>query len=208
VSQRAGAQDLVASNLPACRIVGGISGETERMHGIELLGDLIHRNLVFVVALAIIPLKLIMLRVCQDKNAEMESILAIPEDLSYVTMGLTMSSLVAENGPLQSYFRGSAHVTTDIAIVLMMNAVLTIVVHKIGQSWTKLQYMNWMAALQVRGDQSIPEDSQLSLDLHAADENLLYIYLHHLSKFLISFIVQFSLVGFWLFKVAEVFTSQ
>lgn len=178
------------------------------MHLIELLGDLIHRNLVFVVALAIIPLKVIMLRVCQDKNAEMETILAIPEDLCYVTIGLTMSSLVANSGPLQSYFRSSSHVTTDVVIVLMINFTLTILVHKIAQSWTKVQYMNWRAALQVRGDQSAPDDPQLSLDLNASDENFLYIYIHHLSMFLISFIVQFSIVGFWLFKVAAVFTVQ
>lgn len=178
------------------------------MKFIELIGDWIHSNLVFTVALAIIPLKLMMIRLCRDRNAELETALAIPEDLCYISIGLILSSLSAGTGPLQNYFYASKHVKTDVAIVLTLNFFLVLLVHRIAQRWTKPQYMSWRAAIQVRGDNASHDDPQMELALEGSEDNLLHILLHHFLGLLFTLFLQFSLVGFWLYNIAAIYSSR
>jgi len=178
------------------------------MQLIELIADLIHRNLVLTVALALIPLKLLMVRLCKDQDGEWETVMSMPEDLCYVSVGLLLSSLTAGRGPLQTYFSGFPHPRTDVAIILAINFALIVVLHKISQSWTRVQYMHWRAALAVRGDQNSADDLQLELNLSPSEDNVLHVLIHHLVGLLGSLLIQFVVVGFWLYRIAEVFSSR
>jgi len=91
---------------------------------------------------------------------------------------------------------------------LAFNAILVLIVHKVAQSWTKPQYMSWRAALETRGDNINPSDPQMVLALNSPDDHLLFIYIHYLSKLLFSLVLQFSLVGIWLYRISAIYSSR
>ncbi len=120
-----------------------------------------------------------MVRLCKDRDSEMDTVLAIPEDVSYVSAGLILSSVSSGTGPLQDYFgsTGSFYLATDVAIVLLINCVVSIVVHKISHSLTKKQYMTWRAAVQEQENRPPIGGPQMELALQgsasaAYDDNL------------------------------------
>ena len=85
---------------------------------IDLIGDFLQRNLTVFLAVALIPLKIAVIRFCKDREGEAAAILSIPEDLSYVAFGLILSDLLNATGALHQRFRFSRHPSLDIAVVV------------------------------------------------------------------------------------------
>jgi hypothetical protein len=75
---------------------------------------------VVTVALVVIPLKVVMVRLSKDRAGEVETLLAIPEDVCYVTLGLLLSSITAPEG-MSRLFRQMNFPRTDGALLIIEN---------------------------------------------------------------------------------------
>jgi|SRR5665213_834683 len=175
---------------------------------VELLSRFLHHYVVVCVALAIIPLKFLMVRLAKDRAGEVDTLLGIPEDLCYVTLGLLLSSLTADAAPLRAFFNGSQYVRTDGAILVFANFLLALFVHKISHHWAKPQYQTWRAALEVRVNNAPMTEPNGELTLLAGEDNLLYIVIHYFSKLLFSILIQLLFAGSWLYYVGRMYGAR
>jgi hypothetical protein len=175
------------------------------MKFIDLLSRLLHQYLVACVALVIIPLKFVMVRLSKDRSGEIETILAIPEDVCYVTLGLLISTMSSPGG-LNGLFDHVTYPRTDEALLICGNCLLAIFVHKIAQHLTKPQYQHWRAAVEIRLNHQHLDPSE-TLTIQAAEDNLLYILIHYFSKLLFSLLLQLAAVAAWMYWIATLFKS-
>jgi hypothetical protein len=113
-----------------------------------------------------------MVRLSKDREGEAETLLAIPEDLCYVTLGLLLSTMTSDAAPLRKFFQGSPYVRTDGAILIAINFILAVVIHNMAAHWAKPQYQTWRAAIEIRINNSHLE-SDKGLTLRAEEDNLL-----------------------------------
>lgn len=172
---------------------------------IEFFSRFLHQYVVVCVALAIIPLKFLMVRLAKDPAAEVETLFAIPEDLCYVTLGLLLSSMTTNFGPLHAYFASAKYPRTGAAILLFLNFCLAFVVHKIARVLTKPQYETYRAALELRINNASQDQG---LNLYAGEDHLMQIFLHHFTKLLLSVLAQLVLAGIWVYWMAKIFASR
>ncbi len=174
---------------------------------IEFVSRFLHQYLVVCVALAIIPLKFFMVRLSKDREGEADTLLAIPEDLCYVTLGLLLSTMTSDAALLRKFFSNSPYPRTNGAVLIAINFLLAGLVHKIASSWAKPQYQTWRAALEIRINHSHLDDDE-GLALRPEEDNLLYIVIHHFSKLLFSILLQLLFSGYWLYWIGRIYGTR
>jgi hypothetical protein len=116
---------------------------------IEQIGDFLLQNLVVLLAVVLVPTKLVILRICGDTEAQAGAMLAIPEDLCYVLLGLILADVTNSGGAFRKYFQASAHPVVNIFVVMGINLVLSILVHLLSK-WSNSSFKTWRAATESR----------------------------------------------------------
>ena len=169
---------------------------------IERLGDFLQHNLVFFLAIILVPLKIVIIRFCRDKEGEAAAILSIPEDLCYVALGLIVSDLLTPAGALHRYFQGSKHTATNIAIVITINVGVAIAVHTLAQL-TQSAYRRW------RGTEALVDEPHQSEFAFAAsgDDAVDHLIAHHFITLAMLYSLQLAIVVVWLHWLAKVIAN-
>ncbi len=169
---------------------------------IERLGDFLQHNLVFFLAVILVPFKIVINRFCRDKEGEAAAILSIPEDLCYVALGLILSDLLTPAGALHRYFKGSKHIATNIAIVIAINIGVAITVHFLSQPMQSA-YRRWRATESI-----ITEPQQGELAFAASgDDAVDHLLAHHFITLAMLYSLQLAIVVVWLHWLAKVIAN-
>lgn len=100
---------------------------------IERLGDIFQHNLIVLAAVVLLPLKWVVLRVCKDNEAEVAAIVAVPEDLCYVGVGLVLGDIVNNAGAFRRYFAHSRHLSIDLLITVLLSFAVAVIIHVLAQ---------------------------------------------------------------------------
>jgi hypothetical protein len=152
----------------------------------------------------ILPLKWIVVRISRDPEAEAGALLAVPEDLWYVTLGLLLGDINSNSGAFRRYFARSSHASIDIVIAVSLNLAIALMIHRLAR-WVADHFRNWRAAGMARA--SNLSSQQMELPLETADENIKTLMIRHLFLFLVGYLGQLALVLIWLHCVAKVISS-
>jgi len=167
---------------------------------IDAFGGFIQRNLIVFVAFILLPLKWIVVRLCKDEEAEALALMSVPEDLCYVALGLVMGDVINNSGAFHKHFAGSAHVSIDILITVIMGLAVALLVHRLAQT-SASQFRQWRAADKTRSADR-PEQGELIFE--PGDLNITMLMLRHLALFSLSYAFQLTLVLIWLHWIAKV----
>jgi hypothetical protein len=163
---------------------------------IEWLGDILQRNLVFFVALSVLPLKWLICRICRDRESEAAAILAVPEDICYVSLGLVLGDLINAKGAFRNYYSDSAHRSINICIVVAIMLAAVTAIHQLFRA-TVRHYKGWTAAKSTRSKYLLAvadgtEGVQGVRD-SARDQNYMMLMLRHLLLFSSAYAAQFAI---------------
>lgn len=171
---------------------------------IERLGDILQQNLIVLAAVVLLPLKWLVLRVCRDNEAEVGAIIAIPEDLCYVGVGLVLGDIVNNAGAFRHYFARSKHLSLDLLITVLLSFGVAIFVHVLAQKGSG-QLKSWRAASAIDPEsQEAASKGQLELPMENRLSNFTLIGMGHLALFGTSYCLQMFLVGYWFYWITKV----
>jgi hypothetical protein len=175
---------------------------------IDHIGDFLQRNLVVLLAVVLVPMKWVILRVCGDSEAQAVSLLSIPEDICYVTLGLILGDIASSNGAFRKHFHTSSHISIDIFITAMLNIVVAILVHLFAERGTD-HFKSWRAAGNARRPDSSPlAAKQLEFPLAPTDDNVQTIQIRHLALFSLLYAIQVGIAIWWLSWIAQVLSNS
>ena len=116
-------------------------------------GFLLH-NLLVIVALVVIPLKLAIVKFCGDDEAQSGALLAMPEDLCYIILGLILADVDSGAKAFRRHFEGSTHVVADIVVVGLFTLALAVGTQLLAKMSNE-DYKGWRAAAALQS--SIPK---------------------------------------------------
>src|SRR6185437_8359316 len=137
---------------------------------IDTVSGFLQHNLIVLLAVVLVPMKLGILRLCGDGEAQRSAFLSIPEDLVYVSLGLVLGDLATSGGAFRRWFAHSSHATMDLAVTIMLGVVVAIGVHVLAK-WTNDNVRSWRAASNIRlHPRSHPDQTELKLE--SADTNV------------------------------------
>jgi len=166
---------------------------------IDSIGGFVQHNLIVFVALILLPIKWLVILVCKDSEAEAVAIMSVPEDMSYVALGLVMGDVVNGSGSFHQHFKGSQHVSIDLFITVFFNLSVALLAHMLSQPCNR-HFRLWRAAVKSK---AADEDSkQGSLGLPNAADNIDTLKLRHLFSML--YAVQLGFILLWLHWIAKV----
>jgi hypothetical protein len=171
---------------------------------IDRFGDLLQHNLLVFAALILLPLKWIIVRLCKDTEAEVATIISLPEDMCYIGIGLVLGDMVNNSGAFRKHFSHSQHISIDMLITVFINFFVAVGVHLLAQKGSE-DFKSWRAANSVNGGtllQRLPQ--QMELPLTVADSNVTFLTLGHLFEFCILYIFQMAIVVFWFHWIARI----
>jgi hypothetical protein len=168
---------------------------------IDHLGGWLQHNLIVFVAIVLLPLKWVVVRICRDREAESLALMSVPEDLSYVALGLVMGDMINSSGAFRKYFAGSQHVSIDILITVAINLGVALIVHSVAQ-WSAKHFRSWRAAENASVITEHPDQGSLAIPNEA--DNVMTIKLRHLFLFASGYGFQLLATFAWLHWVAKV----
>jgi hypothetical protein len=171
---------------------------------IDTIGAFLHANLVVFLAVVLVPMKLIVLRLCGDSEAQSTALLAIPEDICYVSLGLILGDVATAGKAFRHHFNASSNISIDIILTAVLNVVVAVVTHGLAK-WGNDHFKSFRAA----GAARVPTPSstapqQIELPITATDENIRRIQVRHLAMFSLSYAIQIFLTIRWLAWIAKV----
>lgn len=170
---------------------------------IDTIGGFLQRNLIVMLAVVLVPMKLAILRICGDEEAQRAAFLSIPEDLVYISMGIVLGDFATAGGAFRRWFANSSHLPMDLAVTVMCGLSVAIAVHVLSK-WTTDHFRNWKAASNVRMKGAGFDPRQGELNLEPADMNIRMIQIRHISLGSLLYLAQFIVVIRWLDWIAKV----
>ena len=172
---------------------------------IESISGFLQRNLVVLLAVVLVPMKLVILRLCADSEATRAAFLSIPEDLVYVSLGLVLGDLATSGGAFRHHFSHSSHVPMDFAVTIGVGMVIAVGVHVVSK-WTNDHIKSWRAASHVRM-RTGPVPLQGELDLRPADHNIRLIQIRHIALCGMLYLIQLVMTIKWITWIASVLAN-
>ena len=173
---------------------------------IEGISGFLQHNLVVLLAVVLVPMKLGILRLCGDSEAQKDALLSIPEDLVYVSLGLVLGDFATSGGAFRHFFAGSQHMTMDLAVTVMIGVIVAVAVHMLAK-WTNDHFRGWRAASNVRFRSGVSNPLQGELQLQPADTNVRFIQIRHITLASTLFLFQLGITIRWLAWIASVLAS-
>jgi hypothetical protein len=173
---------------------------------IESIGGFLQRNLIVLLAVVLVPMKLVILRLCGDGEAQRAAFLSIPEDLVYVSLGLVLGDFATAGGAFRRHFGHSPHLPMDMVVTVMFGLGVAVGVHVLAK-WTNDHVNSWRAASNVRLRGSSPIPFQAELELHPADSNIRMIQVRHVALASMLFLLQLVAIIKWIVWIARVLAS-
>lgn len=174
---------------------------------IDAIGGFLQHNLVVFLAIVLVPMKWVVLRVCGDSDAQAGALLAVPEDICYVSLGLVLGNLATSLDAFKRHFQGSNHVYMDVFVTAGANVIVAIIVHlcaEFGNDHLK----SWRASNKaISRTSDISGDRQFELPITPIDENIRMIGIRHLVQFSLAYALQLTVAVWWLSWVANVLSS-
>jgi hypothetical protein len=123
---------------------------------IESISGFLQRNLIVLLAVVLVPMKMGILRLCGDTEAQRAAFQSIPEDLVYVSMGLILGDFATSGGAFRYYFAGSPHLPMDLAVVVMFGLLVAISVVEMDDRQHPSLESSLECAFYIRSRQSAP----------------------------------------------------
>jgi hypothetical protein len=163
---------------------------------IEAIAGFLEKNLVVCLAAFVLPLKWTIVRICRDREAEGAALLAVPEDLCYVSLGLVLGDVINSKGAFHHYFQRSPNLDMDMIVTLGAGLLVALFVHIFGQ-WSMRHFKQWRAAVMA----SITPEAQR---IHNAEDNFITLKIRHMFFFLFGFAVQLAIILPWIHWIAKV----
>lgn len=173
---------------------------------IESIGGFLQHNLIVLLAVVLVPMKLGILRICGDGDAQKDALLSIPEDLVYVSLGLVLGDFATSGGAFRRFFARSQHITMNLAVTVMIGIIVAITVHLLAK-WTNDHLKGWRAASNVRFRTGISDPLQTELQLEPADSNVRFIQIRHITLVSLLYLFQLGITIRWLAWIASVLSS-
>lgn len=173
---------------------------------IESISGFLQRNLIVLLAVVLVPMKLGVLRLCGDDEAQRGALLSIPEDLVYVSLGLVLGDFATAQGAFRHYFSRSSHMTMNLAVTVMIGVLVAIGVHVLAK-WTNDQMRGWQAASNVRLRSGVPDPLQRELDFAPSDSNIRLIQIRHLALASMLYLLQLCFTIRWIAWIANVLAN-
>jgi hypothetical protein len=170
---------------------------------IDRLGSFLQHNLVVCLAVVLIPLKIIVLRLCGDSEAMAAAFLAIPEDIGYVCLGLILGDVATSEKSFRRHFGDSANASIDIVLVVVINVSVAVITHVLAK-WGNDHFKSFRAAGLAGGSGSRAGQKQLEMPHAATDDDLRMIQIRHLSVFSTIYLTEIALTIYWLSWIAKV----
>lgn len=173
---------------------------------IEIVSGFLQRNLIVLLAIVLVPMKLGILRLCGDTEAQRAAFISIPEDLVYVSLGLVLGDFATSGGAFRRWFGGSPHLPMDMAVTVGIGIFVAIAVHVLAK-WTNDNILGWRAASAVRLRSGSPTPLQGELELRPADKNVRLIQIRNLALASMLYLLQLGITIRWLAWIAKVLAN-
>jgi hypothetical protein len=173
---------------------------------IESVSGFLQRNLIVLLAIVLVPMKLGILRLCGDTEAQRAAFISIPEDLVYVSLGLVLGDFATSGGAFRRWFGNSAHLTMNLAVTVGVGVAVAISVHVLAK-WTNDNILGWRAASGVRLRSGTPIPLQGELELQPADKNVRLIQIRHIALSSVLYLLQLAITIRWLSSIAKVLAN-
>ena len=173
---------------------------------IEGISGFLQSNLLVLLAVVLVPMKLGILRLCGDAEAQKDALLSIPEDLVYVSLGLVLGDFATSGGAFRHLFASSQHVTMNLAVTVMIGVFVAIAVHLLSK-WTNDHVRGWRAASNVRLRSGAANPLQGELQLGSVDTNVRVVQVRHIALASMLYLIQFVITIRWLAWIAGVLAS-
>jgi len=174
---------------------------------IESISGFLQRNLIVLLAVVLVPMKMGILRLCGDTEAQRAAFQSIPEDLVYVSLGLVLGDFATSGGAFRHWFAGSPHLPMDLAVVVMLGVGVAISVHVLSK-WTNDSIRTWRAASNVRFTSDPVNPIQGYLPLQPADTNIRLIQTRQIAKASTLYLLQLLITIRWLAWIARVLAAK
>jgi hypothetical protein len=171
---------------------------------IDRAGTWLLQNIVVFAAVVVVPLKMIVIRVCGDNEAMSLSFFAIPEDLCWVALGLVLGDVINGTGAFHKHYSSSKHANVDVAIFTVLGVVAAFVVHLCGQR-ANASFRSWRAAQKVRNLDPVPNQEVLNISNGMNNFHLLLV--RYLAAFSFFYAAQFFFSGLLLIEVAKIISA-
>ncbi|MEO6803126.1 MAG: hypothetical protein ABI197_07780 [Granulicella sp.] len=168
---------------------------------IDNIGGWLQHNLIVFIAVILLPIKFTIVRLCRDQEAESVAVLAVPEDLCYVSLGLIAGDMINGAGAFHRHYAPSTHASIDLVIVVGLNLFVAVFVHRLSQICTA-QFKLWRAAQKAMNADKDSKQGELALPNES--DNLQLLMNRHFLLFCIGYAFQFTAVLLWLNWVAKI----
>ena len=173
---------------------------------IDSLAGFLQHNLIVLLAVVLVPMKLAILRLCGDDEAQRAAFLSIPEDLVYVSLGLVLGDFATLGGAFRHHFAGSRQMTMALSVTVALGIMVAVGVHVLSK-WTSDQVRSWQAASQVALRPTSTHPDQADLGLHTVDPNVRLIQTRHIALSAILYLLQLCITIRWLAWIAQVLAN-
>lgn len=174
---------------------------------IDRIGGFLQHNLIVLLAVVLVPMKLLVLRVVGDTEGQSTALLAIPEDSCYVALGLILGDVATGSHAFQKNFSGSAHASLDIVVTAVINVGVAVIIHKLAMTGND-HFNIWRAADVARvSDPSSVGPQQIELPLTPTDQQIRMIQVRHLAIFSLLYAIQMWIVVRWIAWIAKVMAN-
>lgn len=173
---------------------------------IEAIGGFLQRHLIVLLAVILVPMKLVILRICGDTEAQRAAFVSIPEDLVYVSLGLVLGDFATAQGAFRRWYSHSTHVTMNLVVVIGLGIGVAVAVH-VAAKWTNDQLKTWRAASQIASARKKENPKQQDLGLETLDSNIISIQIRHLALASVLYLFQLVITLDWLGWIAKVLAN-
>ncbi len=174
---------------------------------IEAAGRFLQHNLIVFLAVVLVPMKLVILRVCGDNEAQRAAFVSIPEDLVYVSLGLILGDFATSQGAFHRWFAHSPNLQMDLAVTIGVGCGVAVMVHMLAK-WTNENLKTWRAASAVGMRKKEADPKQRDLGLETLDINVTRIQARHLALASIFYGAQLAVSIRWLAWIARVLANS
>jgi hypothetical protein len=171
---------------------------------IDRVGTWLLQNVVVLAAVFVVPLKMLVIRVCGDREQMALSFFAIPEDLCWVALGLVLGDVINGAGAFHKHYANSKHVNVDVVIVTVLGVGAALFVHLFGQL-ANANFRSWRAAQRVKSLQPVPNQEELAIP--NGENNFHLLLVRYLAAFSFFYSVQFLFSGLLLVRVARIISA-
>jgi hypothetical protein len=175
---------------------------------ISTIANFLSHHLVVLLAAVVVPLKFLVLRFCNDSEGQSAAVLAIPEDLNYVALGLILGDMSLSGGAFRNHFHGDQHEPVEMLVTIGIGIIVAILIHVLAM-WGNDQFNKFRAAGRVRSknaEQGVPK--QIELPITKVDENVMMLQAQYVVIFSLCYAAQLLIVIRWIGWIAGIISNS